>query len=290
MFSKIKILFTGLVILSYYTPFFKIQNLIAIVMFLTVGVLHGACDITLINHKKNNEDLGKKIIFIVLYLLTAFFAFLFVYNFPIIGFVAFLLISSYHFGEQHLHHMVLKTKLKFFHYLVYGLLIFMMMIYTNKIFVFDVLNQILGNDIKSLPFDIFLFTTLFFTFFLWWIDNKNLKFSVIKEILNLSLLFLLFYSSNLIVSFSVYFVLWHSIPSILDQINFLYSEISVKSIFLYMKNSGSYWIISIVGLIFLFYYQDMIGEDFYMLLYSFSASVTIPHIFLINNILSVDHN
>ena len=163
------------------------------------------------------------------------------------------------------------------------------MIYYNKSFVINVLNQILDTNTNNLPFDFFLFLSLFLIFLFWIIDYKRLKFSIIKEILYLILLSILFYSSNLIVSFGVYFVLWHSIPSILDQINFLYNEISYRSILLYLKKSGSYWIISILGLIFLVYYQDFIGEDFYKFIYSFSAAITIPHIFLINNILSVGH-
>ena len=289
MFLRIKIIATFLVIFSYFMPLIDIKNVIAILMIVTIGVLHGACDITLINQKTNNINNSKKIIFIIFYLLIAFFAFLVVYNLPIIGFIGFLLISSYHFGEQHLHETILDSKFRFFHFITYGLLIFMLMIYNNKSFVVKVLNEILEININNLPFDIFLFSSLFLTFLFWSIDYKKLKSSIIKEILYLLLLFLLFYTSNLIVSFAVYFVLWHSIPSILDQINFLYNEISTKSILLYLKNSGSYWIVSILGLLFLFYYQNLIGEDFYKIIYSFSAAVTIPHIFLINNILSTHH-
>jgi len=289
MFLRIKIIATSLVISSYFMPLIDIKNVIAILMILTIGVLHGACDITLINKKTNNISNSKKIIFIIFYLFIAFFAFLFVYNLPVIGFIGFLLISSYHFGEQHLHEKVSDSKFRFLHFLTYGLLIFMLMIYNNKSFVVNVLNEILEININNLPFDIFLFSSFFLTFLLWSIDYKKLKSSIIKEILYLLLLFLLFYTSNLIVSFAVYFVLWHSIPSILDQIDFLYNEISTKSILLYLKNSGSYWIVSILGLLFLFYYQNLMGENFYKIIYSFSAAVTIPHIFLINNILSIDH-
>ncbi len=289
MFLRIKIIATSLVISSYFMPLIDIKNVIAILMILTIGVLHGACDITLINKKTNNISNSKKIIFIIFYLFIAFFAFLFVYNLPVIGFIGFLLISSYHFGEQHLHETVSDSKFRFLHFLTYGLLIFMLMIYNNKSFVVNVLNEILEININNLPFDIFLFSSFFLTFLLWSIDYKKLKSSIIKEILYLLLLFLLFYTSNLIVSFAVYFVLWHSIPSILDQIDFLYNEISTKSILLYLKNSGSYWIVSILGLLFLFYYQNLMGENFYKIIYSFSAAVTIPHIFLINNILSIDH-
>ena len=289
MFLRIKIITTFLVIFSYFMPLIDIKNVIAILMIVTIGVLHGACDITLINQKTNNINNSKKIIFIIFYLLIAFFAFLVVYNLPIIGFIGFLLISSYHFGEQHLHETILDSKFRFFHFITYGLLIFMLMIYNNKSFVINVLNEILDTNIINLPFDFFLFASLFLTFSFWGIDYKQLKFSIIREIFYLSLLFLLFYTSNLIVSFAVYFVLWHSIPSILDQISFLYNEISTKSILLYLKNSGSYWIVSILGLLFLFYYQNLMGENFYKIIYSFSAAVTIPHIFLINNILSIDH-
>ena len=67
---------------------------------------------------------------------------------------------------------------------------------------------------------------------------------------------------------------------------FLYKDVSKKTILLYLKKSGYYWAVSIAGLIFLVSYGEIMGENFYRILYSFVVSVTIPHIFLINNILS----
>ena len=81
-------------------------------------------------------------------------------------------------------------------------------------------------------------------------------------------------------------MIWHSVPSIYDQIEFLYKKVNLKTLLQYLKKSGSYWAISIAGLTILVLKGDVIGESFYRVSYSFLVSVTIPHILLMTKILS----
>jgi len=81
-------------------------------------------------------------------------------------------------------------------------------------------------------------------------------------------------------------VIWHSVPSIYDQIEFLYKKVNLKTLLQYFKKSGFYWAISIAGLTILVLKGDVIGESFYRVSYSFLVSVTIPHILLMTKILS----
>ena len=286
MTSKIKIISSIFIIWISLYSFSNIDIIVASIFILSIGLGHGACDITLITTKLKTSSFKIKAVIIFLYILTAFTAFLVVYNLPLIGFITFLLISSYHFGEQHFHNKLSNSKMKFWHCSSYGMVIFLLMIETNKESVINTLNALIKSEINQFPIQAILFFFMGLTALLWGVDYKNLRFSIPKELFYLLVIYVLFYNTNLIVSFASYFVIWHSIPSIHDQIHYLYKDVSKKTILLYLKKSGYYWAVSIAGLIFLVLYAEIMGENFYRILYSFIVSVTIPHIFLINNILS----
>lgn len=284
--SKSKIISSIFIIWISLYSYSNVDIIIASMFILSLGLGHGACDITLITSKLKTSSLKIKAAIIFLYILVALIAFLIVYNLPLFGFITFLLISSYHFGEQHFHKKIPNSRIKFWHFLLYGMVIFLLMIETNKESVIGILNPLIGSEIDQLPIRGILFVFMGLTFLVWLIDYKNLKFSAPKELFYLLVIYVVFYNTNLIVSFATYFVIWHSIPSIYDQIEYLYKEVSKKTILLYLKKSGYYWAVSLAGLVFLVSYGQIMGDNFYRILYSFVVSVTIPHIFLINNILS----
>ena len=286
MSSKVKIIATVFIIWITLYSFKDIENIIAGMLILTVGLVHGACDITLTLTKLDTSLLKHRLIIILLYVAVAILSFTVIYNLPIIGFIVFLCISSYHFGEQHFHKKIINSNLGFFHFLIYGMVVFLLMIIANKESVNDILLTLIGNEIIKLPIQPILYVISGIMLFLWALDFKNLQFSVFKELFNLLIIYVLFYNTNLIVSFASYFVIWHSIPSIYDQIEYLYNNVTKETILKYLKNSGAYWVISITGLIFMVLKGEIVGENYYRILYSFIVSVTIPHILLMNKILS----
>jgi len=77
-------------------------------------------------------------------------------------------------------------------------------------------------------------------------------------------------------------VLWHSIPSLYDQINFIYGDVTKKTITKYIKNAFLYWLVSIIGLV-VFYWLLKDTAVFEALLFSFIAAITFPHVLVINN-------
>ena len=109
------------------------------------------------------------------------------------------------------------------------------------------------------------------------IYNQLIKISyVIRELSLLLILGIIFKASSLIWGFTIYFILWHSIPSLLDQITFIYGDLEKKSIYKYTITALPYWLISLVGISVLFLVFR--GEKhFYSLFFAFIASVTFPH-------------
>jgi Brp/Blh family beta-carotene 15,15'-monooxygenase len=100
--------------------------------------------------------------------------------------------------------------------------------------------------------------------------------SVLKEVFSLLVFAIIFNSSSLIWGFTIYFIFWHSIPSLLDQIKFIYGDLKKKSVLKYIKAALPYWLVSLVGIavIFLIFKDE---KHFHSLFFAFIAAVTFPH-------------
>jgi len=112
---------------------------------------------------------------------------------------------------------------------------------------------------------------------------KKIKSKASTIVLNIFYLLLFtatFYVSGLIWSFALYFVLWHSLPSLKDQIDFSFGSFNFQNLLMYLKQSFVYWLISIIGLI-VFYFLLKDTKYILSILFAFIASVTIPHVFVV---------
>ena len=250
---------------------------------LSVGLIHGANDLQILKNVKSSKKNGysKNLL---LYVLAVVLIFVFSCAAPTVMLFLFIVGSSYHFGEQHL--SALKDKhavKKHLFFIVYGMLIISMLLYFNQLESIEIIGKIsaaeINMDILYYFFIISLITfAVMFLFFLKEIKNP------IKELLYLLIFMIVFKSSSLIVSFTLYFVLWHSIPSIVDQILFLSSKLNRATFITYLKSSFFFWLTSLVGLYFLMniYYGQ--PEYFYQILLGAIASITFPHVFVMTNV------
>ena len=100
--------------------------------------------------------------------------------------------------------------------------------------------------------------------------------AILKELFTLVVLAMIFSSSSLIWGFAIYFILWHSIPSLLEQIKFIYGDVKTVSALNYCKAALPYWIISLVGMVILYAIFSS-EKQFYSLFFAFIAAVTFPH-------------
>jgi len=107
---------------------------------------------------------------------------------------------------------------------------------------------------------------------------------VCKELFFLSLIIILFYYGNLVWGFAMYFVLWHSAPSIRTQIRHLYGHVTAKHVILYLKDSVLYWIGSIIFLAALHYFLQDKNQLFLTIIVAFLGGITFPHVFVMNTI------
>ena len=263
-----------------------IESNIAYIMILTVGILHGSNDIMLINHTlKSNSNISSLTIFVVYVLMVSLVA-VFFYFLPFLALSLFVIFSSYHFGEQHfISKSNAKNYLISFYYTSYGMLIFSMIFFSSPDEVIVIVNEITNVFITHQFLKILLYTsmitTIILSFFMY--QNKFISFNFFEEIILVALLFVIFSIASLIAGFAIYFIIWHSIPSLRDQIVELHSEFNKKNLLLYLKNSALYWLISIISLFVLYY---IVNDDklFISLFFSFLSAITFPHVLVMFNL------
>jgi Brp/Blh family beta-carotene 15,15'-monooxygenase len=113
--------------------------------------------------------------------------------------------------------------------------------------------------------------------------KRLITFNFFEEIILIILLFIIFNIASLIAGFAIYFIIWHSIPSLRDQIVELHSDFNKNTILLYLKNSALYWLISIISLFILYY---VVNDDklFISLFFSFLSAITFPHVLVMFNL------
>ena len=255
-------------------------------MILTVGILHGSNDIMLVNHSlKSNTNISSFTIFIIYVLMVGCVATLF-YIVPFIALSLFVVFSSYHFGEQH---FISKSNSKDYllslYYTSYGMLIFSMIFFSSQedviIIVNEITNVFVSNEFINILFYSSIASTIILSFVMQF--KKLITFNFFEEIILIILLFVIFNIASLIAGFAIYFIIWHSIPSLRDQIIELHSEFNKKNLLLYLKNSALYWLISVVSL-FILYYLVNDEKLFISLFFSFLSAITFPHVLVMFNL------
>ena len=250
---------------------------ISILSILFFGIIHGANDIHLIlKRQPKNSGYIKVTFYYVLVILAATLSF---YSFSGISLLFFVLFSCYHFGEQQwtIINKSIDNKIYFFSY---GLFVFALLFYFNIEAVIDIISKISNLELLYEYFEyLFYFSSIFLTLTTLIYFNE-LKDQLIFQIVLFIIMIFSFKYLDLIDAFAFYFVLYHSIPSIFEQTEYLFGEISFKSILKYFKSALLYWVFAIVGLI-IYYYLNQANELSLNLFFSFLAAITFPHVIVI---------
>jgi Brp/Blh family beta-carotene 15,15'-monooxygenase len=283
-FSDISIIatFFGLWISKFFEA--PSQQIFALLLIFSVGILHGSNDLNLIVALRPNLKSNKKYLFYIFYILIVIIACILFYFAPIFALITFIFFSAYHFGEQHLQNILIQFKfLQNFGYFIYGVWILSVLFYLNESETREIIQTITKVKIslmflKSLFFVNTLLVLLFFVRLLY----KKLI-SVRRFIFELFLMLIfsiVFGVATLLWAFALYFIFWHSIPSIIEQINFIYGEFNNMTLLKYIKSSLIVWSISIIGLIGLYFV--VIGNEklFIALVFSFLGAITFAHTFI----------
>jgi len=250
------------------------------ILIFTFGMVHGSNDIMIVDKlsKKTNSTFFK---ILSTYLIVVSAAILIFYFIPVLALVLFILFSAYHFGEQHWEEVLsnLSLPLQKIFFFCYGLLILYLVFLFNVEAVIEIIYEITSlelNDIYASEVTQILFVILFLITGKAVYKKQIAIKSVLRELFSLLVFAIIFNSSSLIWGFTIYFIFWHSVPSLLDQITFIYGDLKKKSILKYVKAALPYWLISLVGIAVLFLiFKD--EKHFHSLFFAFIAAVTFPH-------------
>jgi Brp/Blh family beta-carotene 15,15'-monooxygenase len=264
------------VIISFITTSLAIDYL-AIFGVLTLGILHGANDLSLLQSIRFMRTKSQRFL---VYIATVLLFSLILYHFPMTALLFFVLFSCYHFGEQQwTHRFQSKTNSPQFFYFVYGAFLFSMLFWSHAEQTQFIIKELSDLHITPISFQYMTFTSVFFCVLYLLLQFSASKTLIIDVLLQSALLMLLFWTTNLIVSFGTYFIIWHSWPSLQDQTRTLYNK--PNAYFEYLKDAFPYWIISILGLSLFFIYNEQIGLNPMALFFAFLAAITFPHVLVI---------
>lgn len=276
---------------SFFTE--KTEIIIAFSLILTVGILHGANDLILIRntngHKKSFSS-QKNLFYYVCIVLIGLLLF---YLLPSIALLLFIIVSAFHFGDQQgLYFKFNTSKIIVVAYpFLYGILILFLLFFFNSTEVTTIVTEIIKTNVPSFYITEILITTfslflIISAYFYWKFESFRKK--IPTELFYLAVFTILFKTSSLIWGFAIYFIIWHSVPSILDQMKFIYGAATLKHFKTYCKNGFIYWLASIIGIIVLYIlFKDQ--EIFNALFFSFLAAITFPHVFVILKMMHKKH-
>jgi Brp/Blh family beta-carotene 15,15'-monooxygenase len=268
---------------------------VALVLIVFIGIPHGANDhllfFNLINKSvdKNNK---KSILFFASYIGLIILYVCCWYLFPTFSLGLFILISIYHFGQSNLYISPINSKfVKLISIFLSGSFVLLTPIFAHIETALPVIQSLSKNpDILKISEDLgnklaILAGILMIIHWVILMLSKHINFkNGLQEILNVLLLFGLFYYSPLWIGFAIYFTLWHSIPSIEDQINFFKTTRVNYNLGKYVREIFPFSLIALSGLLLAFQFSgDYISVNQGLaLLFSFIAVITLPHMIMMD--------
>lgn len=274
--------FLGLWLTSFFSE--EIQVGFGFVLILSFGILHGANDIIISKSLAKNKKQFSLLNIIFLYTATVVSGALLFYFFPTLILLIFILISGYHFGEQQLEHI--NEEFKNYNFLfktLYGLLVLFLLFNFHIKEVIAVVFEITSFKVDDTLIEYSLYSVLILfaiNYILIFLNSKKDKSIFLKELFYLLVFAIIFKVSSLIWGFAIYFIVWHSIPSIINQTKFLYGSFNYIHFLKYLKAAFFYWVVSLLGL-FLFYFLFQDVKLFNTMFFSFLAAITFPHVLVI---------
>jgi beta-carotene 15,15'-dioxygenase len=265
------------------------QMIILLSLVLLVGVPHGALDFLVDeqNEALNNNPFSLKK-FLVVYL-TRLFVFALFWLLPWLAFSLFIVFSIFHFGETDMSAIVKPNKYAVLLYFSYGSLILSILLLSHlpeiqdslpAVSVFLQEHNLYEFLINKTLHIITFFSVLFLIIFFLQQKSGNIKPMGFYDIVQfVCLLFLLVYLP-LMLAFTFYFALWHSILSVRNIFAYFKNFNSGKKLTLICSKSLLFSLLalgSIIGLYFIMQYYVPNFNMLFALLIVLSV-LTLPHL------------
>ncbi len=289
--KKLLILTAAFVVLLSFFPLFNLMEpYFFLLIIVLVGIPHGALD-HIIHFKEKSPSRRKILLFYLTYIGLIGIVGISWFYLPEFSFIIFILISSYHFGQSQLFYVDTNSKLKAVLYLSWGLFLISLIICTNFQECMTIFQSLEWLNINWFSKNMWLtvcITSGLITSSL--LMNSLIKKEISRErlfietiLLLLLVLFSLF--STAVLTFSLYFGIWHSYRSLVLEYRDLKEKLTL-TLYKFVKLLLPF---SLLATFFLFisYYLSIsfdLGTSIYMVFIIIISTLTVPHLFVMNRL------
>jgi Brp/Blh family beta-carotene 15,15'-monooxygenase len=260
-----------------------------------LGIPHGAADLLIANKTAiYKKAIFSKITFLIKYVSRLFAFAAILYFFPLIGNLLFIVFAAYHFGETDLSNFKTNTFTGKLFVISYGLLILGVILLPH----FQEIKPMFALFESGKKYDYFInfideyriiilsiIAALFFiSTFIYFSINEKPAIDTDKFIVQLALLVLILFNLPMIIGFTLYFVVWHSVLSIKNIVTYLKVDEKLKDSTI-VKQILLYSLLAILGLGMFGVTGFMFTSANAMMVYIFLglAVLTAPHMQIMHN-------
>lgn len=282
-YPRTRILIMGIALLVGLSPFPEVINqIISLGLILSIGLMHGATDHFLfMNSNGLNTKNSIPLNFFIKYLLTLIIMALAWWFFPRVAFTVFILTSAYHFGQTQWQYLALSENAisKKILYVVWGMLVLSIIVLLNGNESDQLINSVLNTNFK-----VKTLMPLTFGFGALWLllvvllYKKVFLTTFLFELLELAVIIFVALQANLLISFGLFFGLWHSLRASQVQIDKMDEDQSFnwKD---FLKGSIPFTIISLIGIALLLFASEKLDQTIRpeMLFLIAISILTMPH-------------
>lgn len=253
-----------------------------------LGIPHGALD-HLIHLQDSGTSPGQMKNFYIKYLSLMVVTFLMWFIWPTVSFVTFLIISAYHFGQSQLFYLKTDNVIKSVLFLSWGCLILSGIIAFNFTQCQEMFSSLGWLQLEWSTLQLWIavsgvsaMVTLTILVYLWVKGIMNTK-EIAMEFGLLILLTMMAYGADAVLTFAVYFGLWHSFRSLVLE----YQALSwLKGLSQFVKKLVPYTLVSVLGLVAINLLADWYFGDIspLMVFIMVVSALTVPHLLVMHQL------
>ena len=259
----------------------ELQFGIFALILLLVGIPHGGID-----HLIHNPEIRPKglVHFILRYLLLMAGYGLLWWLLPIAALIAFLAMSAYHFGQSHFLEQGKLENREGLLYLPKGAFFLVVILFGDWKMTQEILSSILtlqlSEEIRLSILGVLLVCSLI-------IQGFSSKPFGLGDGLDYLILAPILYFSPLLISFSIYFGFWHSLPSMLAEYAYLRQIPAFNSPLKFGKQLLPFSGISLVGIVVILFagLEFLDPNQLYLLFFVMISLISLPHILYMDTFL-----
>ena len=253
-----------------------------------VGIPHGSLDHLLLPTQSSNSKKKFYIFYLGLIILN-----LIVWSFSHkLGLLVFFFISSYHFGESQLFRFNLKNNLiTHFTYFFWGCSVILSFLYYNIDEFVTLSNSYVDTQNLLINVNTNLFSYLFFfcngitlMMFLSFIYRLKMKVSdILSEVFFLFIIHLSSFLFPLLICFTLFFIVLHSLPSLVNQYKYFQTTKNNFALRDFIYLMAPYSLVSIFCILFISFcsYIEVINYSIPLISIILISVITLPHSFII---------